>query len=283
MLKLNQNLLLVSGLYALINTASYAAPVYSNNQDNGYNSSGGITSSKQENNISSTNSVYATNDDQYVPTSASGMSSSKQQPGLKSSGGINQPPANMQSSQNNVEVTESRIHPKHHSKKHFSFSINGQQVQADLSGGAPHIRIGNHGAAPQWINAYSNSPLPSNAVIGGHHKGQPFYICRAPFSNSVQPGKIVHGQCHITFGGNEIIAHNFQVLVSNYQMNWVPAGHGIPVNAIQAGDDHGVPLFVCKANFEHSVHPGKVVRNSCVISKNGREIALNPYKILIQS
>lgn len=58
--------------------------------------------------------------------------------------------------------------------------------------------------------------LPANAVRGGvDQNGRvPLYICRAHYINGIHPGKLLSGKCNIGWGGQEVVLHHFEVLVS---------------------------------------------------------------------
>ncbi len=64
---------------------------------------------------------------------------------------------------------------------------------------------------------------------------------------------------------------------------WVPAeGGAIPQGAVLGGSENGQPLFICRAQYNGGVHPGKVVGQNCNIGWGGREI-LNPtYEVLVR-
>ena len=47
-------------------------------------------------------------------------------------------------------------------------------------------------------------------IVGVESNGQPLYLCSAAYQNSTHPGKIVNGQCNITWGGKEVSVASFQ-------------------------------------------------------------------------
>jgi len=57
--------------------------------------------------------------------------------------------------------------------------------------------------------------LPRNAIQGGvdANGSVPLYICRARHINGVHPGKLLNRECHIGWGGKEVILRQFEVLV----------------------------------------------------------------------
>lgn len=68
---------------------------------------------------------------------------------------------------------------------------------------------------------------------------------------------------------------------SNAQ-TWIPKGN-IPANAVAGGSENTLVLYVCRARYEGSLHPGKIVSGNCNIGWGGREISLSNYEILIGS
>lgn len=147
-------------------------------------------------------------------------------------------------------------------------------------GNAPHHRYKN----PKWINLMPGYPVPPDAVIGGDEPGRaaPFYVCHANYRTGVHPGKLLDGKCNITWGGNEVSLMQYQVLVSRYPLNWIPASNGdIPPGAFAAGFENGRPLFVCQARYNGGMHIGKVVAQACNIGWGGREISKSHYNVLV--
>jgi len=57
--------------------------------------------------------------------------------------------------------------------------------------------------------------VPRNAIEGGvdFNGTTPLYICRSRHVNGVHPGKLLNGQCHIGWGGKEVVLPRFEVLV----------------------------------------------------------------------
>lgn len=135
-----------------------------------------------------------------------------------------------------------------------------------------------------WVKSSVNAALPDFAVQGGHDSnGAPLYICQAKHNGGVHPGKIVNGNCNITYAGIEIVKPKYQVLVSTTPLNWVKAGGGfVPPGAVPGGYENGHPLFICKAKYaDGSVHPGKIVGNTCNYGYAGKEILSSTYKVLV--
>lgn len=154
-------------------------------------------------------------------------------------------------------------------RKHFIAAVNTAPVEEP---------------GPHWIDA-QEYPIPSHAVEGGRENNPPrnLYICRASFQGGVHPGKIVAGDCNISWGGNEIRAQNYQILISHIRhYAWSSASYGaIPVNALPGGVENGRILYICQANWQGGVHPGKVVGNSCNFGYGGKEISSPFYNVLV--
>lgn len=58
---------------------------------------------------------------------------------------------------------------------------------------------------------------------------------------------------------------------------WCPAEGCQPV---LAGVEHGENRFVCRAQYEGGVHPGKTVAGRCNISYGGKEYPMEHYQLL---
>jgi len=62
-----------------------------------------------------------------------------------------------------------------------------------------------------WVEGFS--PANRNFRAGVDSDGvTPLYVCRALYNGGLHPGKVVAGNCNITYGGREVVLHNFQVL-----------------------------------------------------------------------
>jgi hypothetical protein len=136
----------------------------------------------------------------------------------------------------------------------------------------------------QWVAA-SGGQMPAGAVLGGQEPGRSLFVCRANYQNGVHPGKVVGGNCNISYGGREIEIPNYETLTnSGVTLRWVAASGGqVPAGAVQGGQESGRSLFVCRVNYQGGVHPGKVVAGNCNIGYGGREIEISNYEVLIRS
>lgn len=134
-----------------------------------------------------------------------------------------------------------------------------------------------------WIDATADH-MPFDAVVGGSEgNGDRLYICRAGHQNGIYPGKFRPGfaGCNIGSDGNEVAVPNFQILVPT----WAPASNGsIPREAPAFGHEaDGSPLFICRANHQGGLHPGRVSPGlgGCHIGYGGQEIFVPNYEVLI--
>ncbi|CAG9581151.1 unnamed protein product [Danaus chrysippus] len=68
-----------------------------------------------------------------------------------------------------------------------------------------------------WVKA-SNGDVPANAVVGGRTIiGEPLYVGRVYYLNTITPGKIQRseGVCYIPFNGDELHFPEYEVLLEN--------------------------------------------------------------------
>lgn len=134
-----------------------------------------------------------------------------------------------------------------------------------------------------WFQTFTGGPFPPFAVAGGTEHGHPLFVCRGHFHGGIHPGKIVDNTCHISWGGNEIALPQYQVLVSPARLHWVPGSHGfVPKKAIKGGYEPNRNLYICQANYNGGIHPGKIVGQVCDIAWGGKEISLPQYKVLVR-
>jgi hypothetical protein len=137
----------------------------------------------------------------------------------------------------------------------------------------------------EWVSYKGN--LPANVVYGGQENGQKLAVCRCNYNGALHAGKVVSGKCNIGWGGREIIASSFEILVKKMEtdLNWVSiSGGNMPTNAVISGVENGRQLYVGKANYANGVHPGKVFWNGsrfiCNIGYGGKEYTLMEFKVL---
>jgi hypothetical protein len=161
------------------------------------------------------------------------------------------------------------IHP--HNDKHSQFSVSF------------NLR-NHHRRGPHWADMFVGYPNPPFAVVGGNEPNAPYplFICHANYNGGIHPGKIVAGKCNITWGGREISLNRYDVLQSQAPLSWIAASNGfIPGNAVIGGYENGKPIYICQANYNGGIHPGKIVGQMCNIGYAGREISFPFYNVLV--
>ncbi len=131
--------------------------------------------------------------------------------------------------------------------------------------------------------------IPTNAVIGGHEANRILPVCRCEFMGAKHPGKVVANKCNIGYGGAEKAVAKFEILVNNGMatLDWFKAEGKLPDNAVQAGTERGVPLYVGRSLFKGGTHPGKVFsigkgRYICNIGYGGKEITEKTFEVLVE-
>jgi hypothetical protein len=144
----------------------------------------------------------------------------------------------------------------------------------------------------------SSGEVPANAVVGGYEAPAPgqlagpaLYYCRAFLGTTStsywQLGKIrpEFGACLIPYGGKEVPATDYNVLVQGIPYASVTASNGVvPPDAIRGGrDDDGTDLYICNAFFMGGQHPGKLRSDfgGCDVSWGGTEHVVTTYQVLV--
>lgn len=71
----------------------------------------------------------------------------------------------------------------------------------------------------------------------------------------------------------------------HHGMKWVRAKEGrpLPTNMVIGGQQSNpnFTLFVCRANYNGGLHPGKLIAGRCNIGWGGNEISLSHYEVLV--
>ena len=130
-----------------------------------------------------------------------------------------------------------------------------------------------------WV-AWEGS-APSEAAQGGRENGRPLAICRAPHRGGTHPGRVVQRRCHFGYGGEEIVAESFSILVDRGRGRWVEAPGGrVAEDAVIGGREGGRDFPVCRVRFKGGVQPGKVVAGRCNVGWGGDEFALSGFEVL---
>lgn len=128
-----------------------------------------------------------------------------------------------------------------------------------------------------WVP--KTNSMRADSVAGGSEPGRTLYICRASYQRGLHPGKLLAGNCNITYDGKEIVLANYEVLVG--KGTWGPPAAGLR-GAFVAGHENNRPLYLCRAQF-NGQHPGKVVAGSCNIGYAGEEKLIKSFEVFYQS
>jgi len=173
-----------------------------------------------------------------------------------------------------------------------SILLSATQVRAQADW--PEFFDGINNMGPYaWLSpadAQSNALTTSDAVVGGQAGGQSLALCRSTFPDGVHPGKLYLGNCHIGYGGQEVVkTSGFEVLyqtqpaLAKYlSLEWVPMGGANRVMTFKGGKVGTTAMDVARVNYEGGVHPGKEWGGKCYIGYGGQEKALDaPYEVLI--
>lgn len=74
------------------------------------------------------------------------------------------------------------------------------------------------------------------------------------------------------------------VSAQSSELRWVGGSNGsVPPGAVVGGQEPGRQLYVCRANYQGGVHPGKIVGGNCNIGYGGAEITIPRYEVLTTS
>lgn len=125
--------------------------------------------------------------------------------------------------------------------------------------------------------------LPAGAVGGGHERGRPVFICRAPSRGGLLPGKLIGRRCIISTGGREVSAPKYQILVRAGQgVRWMPAPAVKDLRtAFPGGSGPRVMQHACSGRHGDGRHPGKLVNGVCYIAHGAKEVPLRQYNVLV--
>jgi len=148
--------------------------------------------------------------------------------------------------------------------------------------------------------------IGSDEPVGDSRRELP--VCRASHAGAQHPGKVVAGNCNITYGGKELRKRNFRVLFASPGLAISAetySGGAKPDQGLVAGTERSRACEPGRANYQqcleenpqegkltvcfaqHKVflddrgwHPGKLVRRHCMIGYGGEELEKSVYKIL---
>lgn len=112
----------------------------------------------------------------------------------------------------------------------------------------------------------------------------PLMACRAAWRSTVQIGEVRDGGCMFGFGGQQVMADRYEVLVASPWMTWAPA---VPLSlggtAIAGGNENGDKLYVCRAAAGGGLHVGKIKQAAlgCSVTDGRRELVAKRFELLV--
>lgn len=142
---------------------------------------------------------------------------------------------------------------------------------------------------PFWMEAV-NGTMPRGAMpFGNDGSGGPtLYPCRAYMDGKgLQLGKFrpEFGGCNIPYGGREYGVTRYQVLTTTLPLITQTLQSEKPNSAHLVGgyDSDGSPLYVCQAEYNGGLVPGKTRANwnYCDVAWGGSEHAVQRYNVLL--
>lgn len=137
-----------------------------------------------------------------------------------------------------------------------------------------------------WQPCFSGA-VPPNAVRSGLTRtGEPLYVGRGHYNNSLCVGKIhpSHGCLYIPFGGQEVRLNTYEVLVFEHVNNWVASTPNFtPPGAVVAGHDTDrAVIYVGRAMHEGEMLPAKIIpsKGCAYVCYGGYEINKRNHEVL---
>ncbi|XP_022901806.1 natterin-3-like [Onthophagus taurus] len=137
-----------------------------------------------------------------------------------------------------------------------------------------------------WVDWSSSRGVHNHAVLGGKDlDGSQIYVGRAYHAGDWIPAKVIPQKrvAYISYGGNEIAVHNFQVLCEQ-RFQWARERNGrVPHNAVIGGRTAtGENLYIGRAHHAGAHTVGKIhPSHGCLyIPFNGKEVAIKDYEVL---
>lgn len=112
----------------------------------------------------------------------------------------------------------------------------------------------------------------------------PLVACRAAWRDSLQIGEVRDGGCTFGFGGQQVMADRYEVLVASPWMTWAPA---VPLafggTAIAGGSESGDKLYVCRAAAGGGLHVGKIKQSAlgCSVTDGRHEVVAKRFELLV--
>jgi hypothetical protein len=175
----------------------------------------------------------------------------------------------------------------------YQGGIHPGKIQNEFGGcnigyGGKEVRVPSYAVlTARWVGA-ANGNIPPGAFAGGEEGGQSLFVCRATYQGGIHPGKIRDGfgGCNIGYGGREVTVASYQALVGVAGPSstlWMEAADGIiPADALAAGREGADTMYVCQADHQGGIHPGKIRKgfDGCNIGWGGKEVRVPSYSVL---
>ncbi|MGD9922199.1 MAG: DUF3421 domain-containing protein [Pseudorhodoplanes sp.] len=152
---------------------------------------------------------------------------------------------------------------------------------------SPAVNPRPRNAPLDWVKTAPGRPMdPRAKPAGTMPDGLGVFACIGAHNGGMHPGTAgvwIEG-CSIGFGGREIVARNYSVMLGTGR--WVAASQGtIPQRAHAGGHEaDGQPLYVCRVRLQDGTFVGKIRRgfNGCNYSDRGRERTAGSYDVLTE-
>ncbi len=140
--------------------------------------------------------------------------------------------------------------------------------------------LSSNGIVASWVPG-NGAAIPPNAVVAGNENGTLLYTCRVrEKQNWVMLGKVVGEGCNYGFG-KEKVSKQFEVLVGGG--NWRQPTNNF-AGAFDGGPDYnGEPRYLCRAPYQGSLHPGRLIPSGCYISYGGKAFSVTEYEVFYPS
>nr|AGS17914.1 farnesoic acid O-methyltransferase [Bombyx mori] len=140
----------------------------------------------------------------------------------------------------------------------------------------------------RWVPAcLSQRSIPPGALrVGTDADGDEIYAGRAHHEGDIVPAKVIptKNACYISFGGEEVLKDQFEVLVPS-MFAWQFSTNGeVPPGAVEAGSTaDGEKLYFGRVNHDGCTTPGKIHPSHacCYYPFDGEERSSAEYECLV--
>jgi hypothetical protein len=143
-----------------------------------------------------------------------------------------------------------------------------------------------------WVQE-SDGQVPAGALAAGAdpmlsaaepYRVAPLLPCRAAWRGGLHPGEVHADGCAFGFGGRQMLAASYEVLVLAPWMMWQVASPGaLSDSGITAGNEGGEPFYLCRAAAAGGLHVGKIKRGStgCGVVAGAQETIVERFELLV--